>query len=224
MYELSDEKKAQRIEILKLVPVLYPHFAGEGLVQLIDATDTIKGVSFISLKGYSSDATNNTELQDHIVNVGASYANMLGKDEEKLKAFDIATLDCSKIFWDLYNIQERTREEFMAAVKADAPIALAEMLLPKKKKDMSHVVYINKVLSFDTNTQRLSIRGMKIKGVVTVEGEQKQTKSSPKTVAKQLIGKQADLSTHKLRTYCLDNLMSTIKAMGDTIEIQCTTC
>ena len=39
-----------------------------------------KGVSFVSLKGYSSDKSGNSEVADVLINVGTSYANMKKAD------------------------------------------------------------------------------------------------------------------------------------------------
>lgn len=217
----ATNKQAQRNEILKIVSTLYPNFSETSLAALIAATDNIGGCSFIALRNYTSDKSSNTELQDHTVNIGASYAGMLTRDEDKLAAFDINTLDVDKINWKKYNLKGVSQEDFKAQVKAAAPQALAEMQAPKQKKDTSHMVWLNKCLFFNTTTQRLTIFGMKIKGTVTVEGEHKPVASAPKTVAKELIGKQANLSASKLRAYCLDNLLSHISIKGDTIEINC---
>lgn len=216
-----NSQSATRQEVINLIMGIYPNFSEETINALIETTDNIKGVSFVSLIGYSSSKSNNTELKNHTINVGASYAAMLVRDEDKLKAFDITTLDVTKIKWKKLNLNGKTQDEFMASVKQDAALALAEMLAPKTKKDMSHVYRFNKCLSFNTNTNRLCLNGMTIKGTVIVEGEFKTVASSAKTVAKDLIGDQADLSSTKLRTFALDNLMSHIKANGEYLEVYC---
>jgi septal ring factor EnvC (AmiA/AmiB activator) len=57
----------------------YNNISIEQITDLIEATNGINGVSFVKLRGYSSDKSNHTEIADQLINVGASYANMIVK-------------------------------------------------------------------------------------------------------------------------------------------------
>ena len=53
--------------------------------DLIENFD-FNGVSFVSIKGYCSDKSENSEIADVLINVGASYSNMKSADLETLQS------------------------------------------------------------------------------------------------------------------------------------------
>lgn len=186
---------------------------------LINATNSIKGVSFVSIKGYSSDKSNNTEQANQVVNIGASYANMLAKDENIYATFDVTSVDVDKFDYSTIDTGKLTQAEFKAAVKEALPVALAELNEPKQKKDTSADIWLNKAVVFNLNTLRLAIFGQSVSKVVETKGEFKVVKSAPKTVAKRLIEKQAKGRAQTLRRFAIDNLVGSVTLKGDTIEI-----
>jgi hypothetical protein len=186
---------------------------------LIEATNGINGVSFVSLKGYSSDKSGNTEVADQLVNIGASYANMLTKDVNIYANFDLSKVDVNKFNYETIDTGKLTLEQFKQAVKEALPIALSELNQPKAKKDTSADIWLNKALVFNLNTMRLSVFGQSINKVVETKGTFKVVKSAPKTVAKRLIEKQARGKAQMLRRFTIDNFNGSIKASGETIEI-----
>jgi hypothetical protein len=84
---------------------------------LIEATDGVSGVSFVSINGYSSDKSNNTEIANQVVNIGASYANMLKKDSNIYANVDLSLVDVDKFNYNSVDTAKLTLEEFKKAVK-----------------------------------------------------------------------------------------------------------
>ena len=186
---------------------------------LINATNEIGGVSAVSIKGYSSDKSSNTEVANQLINVGASYQNMLAKDSNIYANFDVATIDIDKFDYSTIDTGKLTLAEFKTEVKNQLPNALAELNAPKKSIDTSADIWLNKALVFNLNTLRLSIRGMQMNKSVEVKGEFKIVKSAPKTIAKKLIEKQAKGRSATLRRFAIDNLVGSIKLVGQELEI-----
>lgn len=186
--------------------------------KLIEATNQISGVSLISINGYSSDKSNNTEIANQLINIGASYQNMIKKDSNIYANFDINTVDVDKFNYASIDTGKLNLEQFKQAVKENLEIALTELQAPKKSKETNDI-YLNKALVYNLNTMRLSIIGQQINKVVETKGEFKIVKSSPKTIAKRLIEKQAKGRTQTLRRFALDNLINTISINGDKLEI-----
>lgn len=186
--------------------------------KLIEATNQINGVSLISINGYSSDKSNNTEIANQLINIGASYQNMIKKDSNIFANVDLSLIDVDKFNYTSIDTAKLTLEQFKQAVKENLPIALTELQAPKKSKETNDI-YLNKALVYNLNTMRLSVIGQQINKIVETKGEFKIVKSSPKTIAKKLIEKQAKGRTQTLRRFALDNLINTISINGDKLEI-----
>jgi hypothetical protein len=186
--------------------------------KLIEATNLISGVSLISINGYSSDKSNNTEIANQLINIGASYQNMIKKDSNIFANVDLNLIDVDKFNYTSIDTAKLTLEQFKQAVKENLPIALIELQAPKKSKETNDI-YLNKALVYNLNTMRLSVIGQQINKVVETKGEFKIVKSSPKTIAKKLIEKQVKSRTATLRRFALDNLINTISINGDKLEI-----
>lgn len=186
---------------------------------LISATNEIGGVSAVSIKGYSSDVSQNSEVANQLINVGASYQNMLAKDDNIYANFDVANVDVNSFNYETIDTAKLTLEQFKAEVKNQLPIALAELNAPKKSIDTSADIWLNKALVFNLNTMRLSIRGMQMHKAVEVKGTFKVVKSAPKTIAKKLIEKQAKGRSATLRRFAIDNLVGGINLVGQELVI-----
>jgi hypothetical protein len=186
--------------------------------KLIEATNLISGVSLISINGYSSDKSNNTEIANQLINIGASYQNMIKKDSNIFANVDLNLIDVDKFNYTSIDTAKLTLEQFKQAVKENLPIALTELQAPKKSKETNDI-YLNKALVYNLNTMRLSVIGQQINKVVETKGEFKIVKSSPKTIAKKLIEKQVKSRTASLRRFALDNLINSISINGDKLEI-----
>lgn len=207
-------------EVESMILSSYPVLNLIQLRMLIAVTSQVEGVSFVSIKNYSSDISGNTESANHIINVGASYANMIKKDTSLYANFDLNCVDVTKFNYNTIEYSSfGSLEKFQKEVKNALPIALMELQAPKASKDMSATIRLNSMLSFNTNTRNLLINGMEVREKKVVEeGTFKVVKSAPKTIAKKLIEKFANSRTSALRTFKLDN-MAAFKVVGNTIEI-----
>lgn len=213
------KNSTQRQEAILAILNAYGNLSIEQVEKLIEATNGIGGVSFVSIKGYSSDKSSNTEVANQLVNIGASYQNMLTKDSDIYANFDVASVDVEKFNYNTIDTGKLTLEQFKAEVKNQLPIALAELNEPKAKKDTSADIWLNKALVFNLNTMRLGIFGQSVKKSVEVEGTFKVVKSAPKTIAKRLIEKQAKGKAQTLRRFTIDNLVGSVKVSGQEVEI-----
>ena len=109
----------------------YPNLTITDLNLLIKVTGSVSGVSFISVKGYKSDKSNNTEIANHIINVGASYENMLKKDSLTFDNVNLNDIDVSKFNYSSI-IFDCSLTDFQTSVKENLQIALDELKQPKK--------------------------------------------------------------------------------------------
>lgn len=193
----------------------------EKVTRLIELTGSLEnvGARFARLNEYRSDISDSTESASHTVLLNFSYANMLKDEKERLRTFDVNTVDVDAFDYSRINTGSLTLEQYKRAVKDALPTALAEMNAPKQVKDTSNDVWLNKVMVFNLNTLRLSIVGEAVKRAVVEEGEFKQVKSAPLTVAKQLIRRQAGCRSDKYRRFAIDNFEGDVKLQGETLDI-----
>ena len=192
----------------------------ESIVMLFDITGSMtKGARFASLKGYRSDKANQTELADHMIILGFSYANMLKADKETLLNVNVNDIDVNAFNYDSIDFNGKwTLESFKNEVRASLQNALYEINNPTQSNRVSNDEKINDILVWNRNTMRLSILGEGMSKTVTEVGEYKQVKSVPLTIAKKLIRLQSNLRAEKYRRFAIDNL-NVVKLEGETIEI-----
>lgn len=193
----------------------------ESLHALIEATNPLKGCKLISIKNYTSDTTENTELANHVINIGFIYDNMKKTDKQLLAAVDVATIDVNKYNYSNINFDGRTETEYKALVQASLAEALTALTASNESEGTTREnndFYLNKCLVYNTNTKSLSIIGQSVSKSTVVEGDVKVTKKKALTVAKDLIKKAAGLRTDTYRRFKLVN-MSSVKVSGETVEI-----
>jgi hypothetical protein len=106
---------------------IYTQLNNVSLDKLIEATDEIGGVSFVNIKKYQSDISNNVEVADQLINVGTSYKNMLDKDLDIYANFDINSVDVNKFDYRYINTDKLTLDEYKNEVKNCLPIALEQL-------------------------------------------------------------------------------------------------
>jgi hypothetical protein len=188
--------------------------------NLIDITsDMSRGAKFASIKEYSSDKSEHSELANHQIILNFSYENMKKDDKETLRNFDINSVDINKFNYESIDLNGKELTTFKNEVRSLLAEVLEELRNPIKKNRVNNDIWLNDMLVFNTKTERLSIIGESVKKSVIIEGEFKKQKSVPKTIAKKLVKKQADLRSDKYRRYAIDNL-SIVKLQGETLEIQ----
>ena len=106
------------------------------------------GARFARLNKYRSDKSDNTELASHTLLLNFNYANMLADEKEKLKAVNIEAIDVERFNYEGvdYASQGYDLASYKQAVREALENALAEMKAPKKAKDTSNDVWLNKIL------------------------------------------------------------------------------
>jgi len=190
------------------------------VLRLIEiTTDMSKGAKFATIKDYSSDKSEHSEIANHSIILNFSYANMKKDDKETLRNFDVNVVDVNKFNYDSIDTKGMELTAYKNEVRNSLQNALYEINNPKQVERVNNDDYLNDILVFNWNTERLSIIGQGVKKETIVEGEYKKVKSAPLTIAKKLIMKQANLRVDKYRRYAIDNL-SIVKLQGETLEIQ----
>ena len=188
--------------------------------ELIAITSEMKrGAKIASVLNYCSDKSEHSEIADHSVIIGFDYGNMKGEDKEKLRNFDVTTVDVNSWNYESIDTKGLSVEEYKIQVREALVEALYEMNNPTEKTRVNNDQWLNSVLVFNWNTERLAIIGQGIKKNVLIEGEYKKVKSAPKTVAKNLIKKQANLRSDKYKRLTVDNL-TTVRLQGEELKIQ----
>lgn len=211
-------------EVMLQIIANYTNLNKEKIEKLIFATSKISGCSMVGIADYSSDKSNNTEVARHLINIGASYENMLKKDNDifsKLNAenvVEIIDVTNDKDYFNV-NLDGVSLADFKQMVKDSLPIALAELQQPKNKKNTSNDFWLNSALVFNINTMRLSIFGQRLNKTIEVKGTFNPVKSAPKTIAKRLIEKQSKGKSQMLGRFALDNLIGQINISKEVIEI-----
>lgn len=210
----------EQLTVLNDILSNYKNLTLVGLRQLIDLTQ-VKGVKFVSIKGYCSAASGNSELADQLINVGASYENMLTKDAVTFDTLDINTIDIDSYNYATINMAGLTIDQFKKAVKESLSLALYELQNPTKKAESGTVdndIALNKALLYNMNTKNLGIFGQQVNKTVHVKGDVKIVKSAPKTVAKQIIQNLVNSRTSKLRRFTLSNIANYVVIDKNKIE------
>ena len=192
----------------------------EQVLRLMEITsDMSKGAKFARIIGYSSDKSDHSELADHTIILNFSYANMRKDDKETLRTFDVNVVDVNKFNYDSIDTKGMELTTYKNEVRNCLQNALYEINNPKPSTKVNNDEYLNEMLVFNWNTERLSIIGQGVKKETIVEGEYKKVKSAPLTIAKKLIMKQANLRVDKYKRFAIDNL-NIVNLQGETLEIQ----
>jgi len=165
--------------------------------KLIEKLQDIKGVSFVSIV-YNNEQN---EKQHTVFNVGVDYDKAKQKDLEYLKNIDISTLNTDLPLDILTEATQSLINDF-------------EKSINKEKVKTDNFIHISNGLKFHTEKQELYVYGMQIKKTVLEEGEYKEVKSKPLTIAKNLIRKH--LRTSKYRQYRIERAEQ-FKIKGDTL-------
>ncbi len=167
------------------------------------------GVSFVSIRGYRSDKSENSEVADVIINVGSSYANM--------KAADLKTLKSA-------NAKSLVTDNFgLALIEQAISEKIESIENPSEARFNGQIeayVALNKAgtIKLCKATRSILISGVVIKKTVILEGTFKKVNSRPLTLAKKHVERELDLRLAKLRYYKLANI-GKVKVNGDTIEM-----
>lgn len=180
------------------------------IFALLESFD-FNGVSFISIKGYCSDKSGNSEVADVLINIGASYANMKLSDLETLRGAKAGELANEN--FGIALIQQAIDEKIKS---------IESPSVARSQGQTEAYINLNKsgTLKFCKETKNLMISGTVVRKTIKKEGEYKEVKSRPLTLAKKHIDKVLDLKLAKIRYYKLTNILANVKVNGNTIEIE----
>jgi len=188
--------------------------------NLIDITTNMsRGAKYASIKEYCSNKSNATELANHNIILNFSYENMQKDDKEILRTFDVNVIDVNKFNYDNIDMNGKDINTFKNEVRSLLSEVLEELRNPVKKDRVNNDRWLNSMLVFNTETKKLSLIGESVKKSVIIEGEFKKQKSVPKTIAKKIVKKQANLRSEKYRRFAINNL-NFVNLQGESLEIQ----
>jgi len=180
------------------------------LLKLIEGFN-FNGVSFVAIKGYCSDSSENSEIADVLINVGASYGNMKEADIETLKGAKLNDLVNDNFGHSL--IEQALTEKLQSLVKPNE-------VRSNGQKEAYISLNDKGTLKYCKETGSVLISGTVVRKNVIKAGIYKEVKSRPLTLAKKHIEKVLDLKTSKIRYYKIANITSKVKVSGETIEIE----
>jgi hypothetical protein len=180
------------------------------LFSLIDSFD-FNGVSFVSIKNYCSDKSDNSEVADIVINVGTSYEKMKISDLETLKKVDVSKLVTENFGQAL--LEQALAEKIQSIVAPNVNRSNGQ-------KDAYIKLNSNGTLKYCKETENVMISGVVVRKNVIIKGEFKEVKSKPLTLAKKYLDKVLDLKLAKIRYYKISNIIANVKVSGNTIEIE----
>lgn len=180
------------------------------LFDLFEGFD-FSGVSFVSIKGYCSDKSDNSEIANVLINVGASYENMKASDLEVLQSANAKELANENFGQAL--IEQAIAEKIQSIVKPSEARSNAQ-------KEAYINLNANGTIKFCKETKSVLISALVVRKTIVKAGEYKETKSRPLTLAKKYLDKVLDLKLAKIRYYKLSNINASVRVNGNTIEIE----
>ena len=176
---------------------------------------TIKGTSFVGVREYENK---DGEVSNQTFLVGFDYENMLKNDLAKLKSFDLAKLGESvnkEVAEIALNELIESLEKRLSSDENKAKL-LSEgdktMVLSEAQKNA--YIHICKGLKMQDNS--LYIYGLMVRKTIIKAIEYKPKNSQPKTIAKGLIEKTADVTSRKYKMFKLGG-METLQLQGVSI-------
>jgi len=178
--------------------------------DLIENFD-FNGVSFVSIKGYCSDKSENSEIADVLINVGASYGNMKSADLETLQGASAKNFVNEN--FGLAIIEQALNEKINSIVKPNENRSSGQ-------KEAFINLNASGTIKFCKETKNVLISGVVIRKTVIKTGEYKEVKSRPLTLAKKYIDKVLDLKLAKIRYYKISNITANVRVNGNTVEIE----
>lgn len=164
--------------------------------------NSLTGVSFLSIKNYTSASTG--ETANHLVNIGINYAKAKAKDIETLKNLDI---------------KEHTFKSDLALIEEARQALIAELTNPNANRSQAQIDAYTPIvdgLKVHNESGKLIIYAFREKKTVISEGTYKTVKSRPLTIAKDELRKL--LRVGKFKNFAIE-LGNELKANGETLEL-----
>lgn len=183
----------------------------ENLASLLEAFNkSMNGVSFVSIRGYNSAKSENTEVANYRVNIGVSYGNAKEKDIQTCKNMTDEKL------------QSLVSDSISLELLREANAALLEAFInpnenrSKGQTDSKIKMTPNGTVNYIPETGNINIFAKVVEKTVVVEGAYKATKSAPLTIAKNKIRK-AFFETAKFHSFTISLILDKVKANGEEV-------
>ena len=159
------------------------------------------GVSFVSIRNYTNS---NGEVANHLINVGASYANAKKADIEFLESINLSAYD----FKSDKSLLEQARLELIAAFHNPSET--------RSNGQKDAYTGILDGLKVHNESGKVYIYGYRERKTVQIEGTYPSVNSKPLTIAKNELRKL--LKTGKFTQYALE-VGNEIRANKETLEL-----
>jgi hypothetical protein len=176
-------------------------------IKTILAVRSIKGAKFVGLKGYENTQG---EVSNQTVIVNISYENVLKKDLQKLKEFNLNSLENK---FNIEDIKKGYNELISSLEKRLSDEKIKEELLANGDKTMiasqgQKDAYDNlgNGLRINKETKELYLYGLVVHKTVEKQGEYKEVKSRLNTIIKNTIKKTCKLRNEKFRNFVVGNV------------------
>jgi hypothetical protein len=164
-------------------------------------SNSITGVSFFSIKNYQNKQG---EISNNLINIGINYAKSKQQDIE---------------FLENINLKDHTFKSPIDLIEDARLDLIVSFLSPDENRSKGQTEAYTTIFSgvkVHNTTGLLYVYGYRVNKTVIKEGEYKEVKSNPKTIAKNELRKL--LKTSKFTQYSIE-IGNTIKAIGETIEL-----
>lgn len=186
--------------------------SSKAVKQIVANFTEIKGGLFVGIREYTTKAQ---EVANHVINVNFSYGKAVENDVKKLQD---ATNE------DVMNIVSKFSVD-ADLVKQAIEKLLGNFIKNQNKETQSNQskaqneAYINICPSIKMNkeTKNFHIYGLRVSKNILVEGEYKEVKSRPLTIAQNAVKKYFDFTTTKYKNYIIDADMLTAVAINKNI-------
>lgn len=186
-------------------------------IQIAKNFSTIKGTSFVGIKGYESKTTG--ETANHVINVGFSYENAINKDLNKLNNLTEKDID-NLVF------ETGIEKDIILEAKDDMLNSFVNNRnkeTQSKQSEAQQEAYINITngIRLHKETGQVYIYALHVSKEILIAGEYKKVNSRPKTLAKKAIQKYLDFSTSKFRNFIVSpEHLSKVKSKGETLIVK----
>jgi len=181
------------------------------LVKVLKALADTEGVAFVSIKGYVSKKSDNTELQDVIININVPYGTAKEKDVEFLKGINVKDFQKETGTTIGLNILEEARTSLIGSLIAPSQ--------SRSEGQTNAYEKVNGYMKIHKETGEVYIFGMKVRKTVKIEGDFGKDTRKVLTIAKDLF--RSKMKSTKYRQYIVTDIfdrLESIKCAGETIE------
>jgi hypothetical protein len=178
-------------------------------LETIVALQNTKKGAFVALKNYVNSSN---EVANVVINAKISYEQAKKKDIKKLSNFNPFAIELEGAIL----VSGFTRDELTEAAN-ELKTSLIKPCAVRSNGQKNAYTQLGNGLKVHNDTLDMSVWGLVASKKVLIAGNYPTVNSSKKTLAKNWVKKQLNLSTSKFRNYKLDNL-TTLCTNGITVS------